>query len=321
MSPRRRSDDLELHPRATAAARRSAPTASSAAGAPASSSATIAIAVVIASLSAGLGAGRRALRELRPQHPPAGRDRPELVRLRATTARCSARSPPSGTASPSRTRQMSTLAAACDRSRSRTAASTQHGGVDYVGIARAAWKDVTAGKVVEGGSTITQQLVRNLYTGQEKTFTRKIKEACLAIKLSSKWPKSKILNEYLNTVYYGNHAYGVEAASQTYFSKPAIAADAAAVGAARRTAAGAVGLRPVPQSAGGARPPRRGAARDAHERRASRSRQYDQRGQVEHARAEARPHLHAHQAAVLLLVRDRRARARSTARTPCARAG
>jgi penicillin-binding protein 1A len=97
----------------------------------------------------------------------------------------------------------------------------RHGGVDYEGIARAAWKDVTAGRVVEGGSTITQQLVRNLYIGQEKTLNRKVKEACLAIKLSRKWPKSKILNEYLNTVYYGNHAYGVEAASQTYFSKRA----------------------------------------------------------------------------------------------------
>jgi penicillin-binding protein 1A len=97
----------------------------------------------------------------------------------------------------------------------------QHGGVDYVGIARAAWNDVSAGKVVEGGSTITQQLVRNLYTGQEKTFTRKIKEACLAIKLAQKWPKQKVLDEYLNTVYYGNHAYGVEAAAQTYFSKHA----------------------------------------------------------------------------------------------------
>jgi penicillin-binding protein 1A len=97
----------------------------------------------------------------------------------------------------------------------------QHGGVDYVGIARAAWKDVNAGKVVEGGSTITQQLVRNLYTGQEKTFTRKLKEACLAIKLAQKWPKQKVLDEYLNTVYYGNHAYGVEAAAQTYFSKHA----------------------------------------------------------------------------------------------------
>jgi penicillin-binding protein 1A len=97
----------------------------------------------------------------------------------------------------------------------------QHGAVDYVGIARAAWKDVSAGKVLEGGSTITQQLVRNLYTGQERTFTRKIKEACLAIKLAQKRSKPWILNQYLNSVYYGNHAYGVEAAAQTYFSRHA----------------------------------------------------------------------------------------------------
>src|SRR5215468_11903587 len=97
----------------------------------------------------------------------------------------------------------------------------EHGGVDYVGIARALWRDVSAGKVVEGGSTISQQLVRNLYTGRERTFERKVKEACLAIKLSSRWPKNKILAGYLNTVYYGNHAYGVEAAAQTYFSRHA----------------------------------------------------------------------------------------------------
>jgi penicillin-binding protein 1A len=97
----------------------------------------------------------------------------------------------------------------------------QHGGVDYVGIARAAWKDVTAGSALQGGSTLTQQLVRQLYVGDQKTFSRKIKEACLAIKLADKWSKPKILDEYLNTVYYGNHAYGVEAAAQTYFSKPA----------------------------------------------------------------------------------------------------
>ena len=185
----------------------------------------------------------------------------------------------------------------------------QHGGVDYEGIARAAWKDVTAGKVVEGGSTITQQLVRNLYIGQEKTLKRKVKEACLAIKLSSKWPKSKILNEYLNTVYYGNHAYGVEAASQTYFSKPAsqltLLESAMLAGLPQAPS----DLRPVPQPAGSARPPRRGAARDALERRADVA-AVRPRGQVEHARAEGRPHLHAHQAAVLLLVRDRRARAR-----------
>ncbi len=97
----------------------------------------------------------------------------------------------------------------------------EHGGIDYLGIARAAWTDVTAGKVVQGGSTITQQLVRNLYTGQERTFNRKVKEACLAIKLAHRWSKPKILNDYLNTVYYGNHAYGVEAAAQTYFSEHA----------------------------------------------------------------------------------------------------
>jgi penicillin-binding protein 1A len=96
-----------------------------------------------------------------------------------------------------------------------------HGGVDYEGIARALWRDVNAGKVVEGGSTITQQLVRQLYIGRERTLQRKIKEACLAIKLSREKSKHWILTEYLNTVYYGNHAYGVEAAAQTYFSKPA----------------------------------------------------------------------------------------------------
>ena len=97
----------------------------------------------------------------------------------------------------------------------------EHGGVDYVGIARALWRDVSAGKVVEGGSTIAQQLVRNLYTGRERTFERKLKEACLAIKLSNRWTKQRILQAYLNTVYYGNHAYGVEAAAQTYFSRHA----------------------------------------------------------------------------------------------------
>ncbi len=97
----------------------------------------------------------------------------------------------------------------------------QHGGIDYVGILRALWADLGAGKVVEGGSTISQQLVRNMYIGREQTFERKIKEACLAIKLSDKWSKTKILNTYLNTVYYGNHAYGVEAAAQTYFSRHA----------------------------------------------------------------------------------------------------
>jgi penicillin-binding protein 1A len=98
----------------------------------------------------------------------------------------------------------------------------QHGGVDYEGIVRAAWRDLTAGRVVEGGSTITQQLARNLYIGHnERTIQRKVTEACLALKLSRNRSKQWILENYINQVYYGNQAYGIEAAAQTYFSKPA----------------------------------------------------------------------------------------------------
>jgi penicillin-binding protein 1A len=97
----------------------------------------------------------------------------------------------------------------------------KHGGVDYKGIVRAAVKDLRAGKVVQGGSTITQQLVRNLYISRQRTFKRKIKEACLAIKLARARSKDWILGSYMNAVYYGNRAYGVEAAAQTYFSRRA----------------------------------------------------------------------------------------------------
>ncbi|HEY7207912.1 MAG TPA: transglycosylase domain-containing protein [Gaiellaceae bacterium] len=96
-----------------------------------------------------------------------------------------------------------------------------HGGVDYEGIVRALVADIRAGKVVQGGSTITQQLVRNLYISREQTLQRKLREACLAIKLSRHWSKSRILTAYMNQVYYGNHAYGIEAAAETYFSKRA----------------------------------------------------------------------------------------------------
>jgi penicillin-binding protein 1A len=96
-----------------------------------------------------------------------------------------------------------------------------HGGVDPVGILRAFVADVTAGHIVQGGSTITQELVRNLYLTREQTLQRKVVEACLAVKLARVWPKDKILTAYLNDVYYGNHAYGIEAAAETYFSTPA----------------------------------------------------------------------------------------------------
>ena len=76
-----------------------------------------------------------------------------------------------------------------------------------------------AGGVVQGGSTITEQYVKNAYVGDERTYTRKIREAVLAWQLEDQWSKDKILTEYLNTVYYGAGAYGVEAASLTYFHK------------------------------------------------------------------------------------------------------
>jgi penicillin-binding protein 1A len=98
----------------------------------------------------------------------------------------------------------------------------EHGGIDVAGIARALLADVRAGKVVQGGSTITQQLVRNLFDiSQERTLGRKVQEACLAVKVDRSWSKDRILAGYLNAVYYGNRAYGIEAASQTYFSKHA----------------------------------------------------------------------------------------------------
>src|SRR5206468_10027084 len=105
-----------------------------------------------------------------------------------------------------------------------------HGALDWFGIVRALYADIQAGKVVQGGSTITQQLVRNLYIKKKsQTLSRKATEACLAIKLArqkeseygSTGGKQWILTAYMNQVYYGNHAYGIEAAAQTYFSKPA----------------------------------------------------------------------------------------------------
>jgi penicillin-binding protein 1A len=100
-----------------------------------------------------------------------------------------------------------------------------HGGIDYEGIVRAAFKNLEAGKAVEGGSTITQQLVRNLYVGRERTLQRKIREAKLAEELERRHSKRWILGAYLNSVAYGTvdgqTAVGVQAAAQTFFSKGA----------------------------------------------------------------------------------------------------
>src|SRR5262249_20905605 len=105
----------------------------------------------------------------------------------------------------------------------------QHGPLDYQGILRAFYDDLTSGHIVQGGSTLTQQLVRNLYIGDpQKTLSRKIKEACLSDKLFTQMTdrfgakaRKHILAAYLNQVFYGHHAYGVEAASETFFSRSA----------------------------------------------------------------------------------------------------
>src|SRR4029453_15304070 len=94
-------------------------------------------------------------------------------------------------------------------------------GVSYFSIIRAGWADATHGKIEQGGSTITQQYVKNVYTGNKRTFGRKIKEAILAVKVDHKYSKDEILGRYLNTVYFGNGAYGVQAAAQVYFGIPA----------------------------------------------------------------------------------------------------
>jgi penicillin-binding protein 1A len=92
-----------------------------------------------------------------------------------------------------------------------------HHGVDVQAIVRAAVVNAEAGTVVEGGSTITQQLVKNLYVGDAESFGRKIDEASLAWQLEDRLTKDQILTRYLNTVYFGEGAYGIQAAAQTYF--------------------------------------------------------------------------------------------------------
>jgi penicillin-binding protein 1A len=95
-----------------------------------------------------------------------------------------------------------------------------HFGVDLLGIARAAHRNTTAGDVVEGGSTITQQLVRIRFFDRERTFTRKMREALTAIWLERHLTKDEILTSYLNSVYMGADAHGMPAAAHLYFSKP-----------------------------------------------------------------------------------------------------
>jgi penicillin-binding protein 1A len=97
----------------------------------------------------------------------------------------------------------------------------EHDGVDVRGIARALWQDVRQQGIVEGGSTITQQFVKNAYIRNEQTIARKVREAALAWQLEQSWTKDRILTAYLNTIYFGHGAYGIQQAARAYFKKGA----------------------------------------------------------------------------------------------------
>src|SRR5215470_2430662 len=95
-----------------------------------------------------------------------------------------------------------------------------HYGVDPMGIARAVYQNFRRGRIVEGGSTITQQLAKVLFLTPDKSLERKLKEAVLALELERRYSKDRILEMYLNQVYFGHGSYGVEAAARTFFGKP-----------------------------------------------------------------------------------------------------
>jgi penicillin-binding protein 1A len=96
----------------------------------------------------------------------------------------------------------------------------RHWGLNILAIGKAIFEDVVARSIVRGASTITQQLARNLFLTQEQTITRKIKEAILAIRIERHYTKEEILSMYLNQIYFGDGAYGVEAAARRFFGKP-----------------------------------------------------------------------------------------------------
>lgn len=97
----------------------------------------------------------------------------------------------------------------------------KHYGIDIVGIARAMVKNIKAGRIVQGASTLTQQLVKNAFLTNEKTFKRKAIEAMMAFQVERKYSKDEILTLYLNEIYFGHGAYGLESAAEIYFNKHA----------------------------------------------------------------------------------------------------
>ena len=151
----------------------------------------------------------------------------------------------------------------------------KHHGVDYLGILRAAWVNARAGQVVQGGSSITQQVAKLLLVGHERSLSRKLREALLAYRIESQLSKDQILGIYLNHVYLGHGAYGVVAAANAYFGKhlsDLTAAEAAMLAGAAEVAVAhhavqRLRARPVPaalrprSNAGVGLPDRRGGRR------------------------------------------------------------
>jgi len=95
----------------------------------------------------------------------------------------------------------------------------EHEGISYTSIFRALYKDLMAGKIVQGGSTITQQVAKSFFLTPERKLSRKIREAIMAFRIEKNLDKEEILNLYLNQIYFGNGAYGVQTAAETYFGK------------------------------------------------------------------------------------------------------
>lgn len=95
----------------------------------------------------------------------------------------------------------------------------EHGAVDPIGVVRAMITNYAAGRTLEGGSTITQQTVKNIFLSNERTMERKVQELVLAVALEKNYDKDEILTLYLNTIYFGHGAYGIGEASRTYFGK------------------------------------------------------------------------------------------------------
>ena len=132
-----------------------------------------------------------------------------------------------------------------------------HGGVDYIGIGRAAWVNLRAGTTREGASTITQQVARNLFLTRERTLRRKIREAILARRIEQRYDKDRILQIYLNQIFYGHNTYGIEAAAQLYCGKSVAdlsLADGAMI----------AGLPPAPNTYSPLRNPQRSLRRRTH---------------------------------------------------------